>query len=490
MRRGAVRGSAGAALALALVAADPAAARELWRRGDAALEVRGSVREVATLTHGTDASSFARRSAADLSCALADRFPDCPAFAVVGDKDVWQSLTRLRIRIDARLNAQLSAVVTYDHEILGGILDTLGASLGASTAVERFLDLEWDLEILGFDDGPEDHRRWRHLLYRGYLRLETGRFEVVVGRQRIPWGVGRIWNPIDRFNFIPPLAVEGDQTPGVDAIDVRFNFSGFTYLEAVYTPNGSRDEAAYALRLHGGWGEMDYSAVAGRWQGAWATGLDLAGNLADAAVRLEAVWTRPTDDVWRIGRPAPETLDPFWQVVVSADYNVDLGSGLYVLVEYLYNGNALGFGEGRAGVLLPFFETTDETPPGFVPPPPPPPAPLFPGGPGVAPPAPPPPTGAFVGPGSAARFGGSAVVTAARHQTGLQLGYDLTPVLRLDGLVLYDWNGHSVALAPVLGFTPTDSLELRAGLQVFFGPRRSQYGSAAHLAFLQLEWFF
>ena len=35
------------------------------------------------------------------------------------------------------------------------------------------------------------------------------------------------------------------------------------------------------------------------------------------------------------------------------------GTGLYVLGEYLYNGNGLGFGEGKAAALLPFFERTN-----------------------------------------------------------------------------------------------------------------------------------
>jgi hypothetical protein len=62
------------------------------------------------------------------------------------------------------------------------------------------------------------------------------------------------------------------------------------------------------------------------------------------------------------------------------------------------------------------------------------------------------------------RLGGSRVVTLARHQTGAMLGYDLTPTLRGDLLVIYDWNGHSSAIAPQLRYTPRGDLEVALGV--------------------------
>jgi hypothetical protein len=88
------------------------------------------------------------------------------------------------------------------------------------------------------------------------------------------------------------------------------------------------------------------------------------------------------------------------------------------------------------------------------------------------------------------RFGGSRVVTLARHQTGAMLGYDLTPTLRGDLLVIYDWNGHSSAIAPQLRYTPRGDLEVALGVQVFTGSRASQYGPAENLAFFTIDYFF
>jgi hypothetical protein len=158
--------------------------------------------------------------------------------------------------------------------------------------------------------------------------------------------------------------------------------------------------------------------------------------------------------------------------VVSLDTNIDVGKGIYALVEYLYNGNALGLGGGRAGSLLSLYESTT-TPPAELPP-----AlrAIFPG--------------PYVQPVSSDRFGGSRVVSFARHQTGVMLGYDLTPTLRGDLLVIYDWDGHSSAVAPQFSYTPRGDLEVALGLQLFTGNPDSQYGQAENLVFLTVDYFF
>lgn len=456
-------------VAFGLAAGWPAEARELWRRGDASLEITGSVREVFLVTQGTDSGRFAERAASARPltlCVQAARFSDCPAFDEIGRRDVWQSLTRVRTRLDVRANARISGALAWDHELLSGILDTFEGEIGRSFATEPLFDLGGDVDLFGLRERGR-RLRWRHVLYRGFLRVETERVEVVLGRQRIPWGVGRLWNPIDRFNAIPPLAIEGDQSPGVDALDVKLRASGFSYLEIAWAPADGSDDGT-ALRWHGVLGDADYSLVAGRFEEAWTFGADLATNLGGAAARLELVYADASRRIWPLGRAEPVEVDAYFQAVASIDYNLDWGSGVYLLLEHFYNGNATGFGRGNAGGLEPFFETTADRPAGLPP--------------GLP--------GPFVAPGSKDRFAANRVVTAARHQTGVQAGYDVNTVVRTDLLVLFDWNGHSAAFFPTVTATPTGSLELTFGAQLFTGSKRSQYGEAERLFFLRAEWFY
>ncbi|MGH0036863.1 MAG: hypothetical protein ACQGVK_17695 [Myxococcota bacterium] len=447
-----------AALLAALAVAPIAAAREVWRRGEAAVELSGSLRELVTTAELTDRDDFLEAfdpTGGEPDCVPpglaqppilpAGNFEDCRAFREVGDQRVWQSLTRLRIALDWSATAWLSGSLVADNELRVGQLDTLEASLSRGLGADSFLGAEDNVS-------RSDHASWRTLLYRGFVRAEVGPAEAVVGRQRIAWGVARLWNPMDRFNFVPPLAIEGDQSDGVDAVLARWNFDGFRFLEAVYAPGSSRDEARYALRIQGVWWDTDVSIMGGVFERAPSVGFDLARNLGDAAFRMEAVFTDPEESFQPVGASKAREPGQYWQVVVSLDYNFDLGSGLYVLAEHLYNGNALGFGRGRAAGLLPLIQNDGST--------------------------------------SRAVFAGSQVVTAARHQTGVQVGYDLLSELRGELVAIYDWNGGSAVFYPALTYGLADFVELRAGAQLGVGPRHSQYGEVGTLGFLQADFYF
>lgn len=447
-----------ASAVLALLVAQAAGARELWSSGGASLAVSGSVRELFTGTRGTDADRFAARfdpasPEFDPSCVPVSTFPDCSAWDEVGDRDVYTSLTRLRLHFDARATPELSAVVVWDLEGRIGRRGTVGLGLG-DFDTRRFVDLEDEISDRG-------DAYFRQLLYRAYLHYTGPKLELSVGRQRVPWGVGRLWNPIDRFNAIGPLAIEPDQSPGVDAIRARWLFSGFTYLEAVYAAGARGRDRAYAARFAGVLHDVDYGLVAGVFEQAPTLGFDLASNLGDAAGRLEVVWTDPERRVRPFGEPTAGELPDYWQVVVSIDRNFDVGSGLYALVEHLYNGNALGFGRGRAGGFVNFFQEADAS--------------------GI---------GRVVAPGTRDLFGQSGVVTLGEHLTGAELGYDLLADLHGELLVIYDWQGRSASVFPSVRYSPTGWLELTLGVQLFAGPHRSEFGQLDTLGFAMAEVFF
>jgi hypothetical protein len=412
---------------------------------------------VVTGTDGTSADAFATAAALDPACQGVAQFADCSAFDTVGDEDVWTSLTRARVQVDARASRRWSASLAYDHEWRAGTLGTLEGEF--SRDADTLLDLDDEIELFGLDPRG-DHFRWRHRLYRGYVRYEGAHVHVTAGRQRLAWGTGKLWNPIDRLSAIGPLAIEGDEFAGIDAIEARWMWSGFDYAQIVAAPGDSARTSRYALRVHGVLRGDDVSFVAGFFEQAFAVGADFSGNLGDAAWRAEAIWTNPSRDVWMMGEPAPRELPEFWQIVVSIDTTIDIGSGLYVLVEHLYDGNALGFGRGRAGALLPLFGATGD----------------------IASPTP--------APHGRERFAGSRVISLAMHTTGVQLGTDVTAALRGDLLLLYDWNGTSAAFAPIVSYSGWNSLELRVGAQLFTGPRRSQFGGQQAIGFAVVEWFF
>jgi len=441
------------------LATGPAGAGEVWRSGDAYLDLGGTVREITLVSRGTSPEAFEAGLVQCFQSAVPNvpspsEFANCPAFAAVGEKRVATSSTRLRLRMEARANAHWSAVISFDNEFLAGTLDTFEGRFGSDLAGRDFFDASGQI--------GEDPVAYRYSLYRGYLNFESEHLEAVVGRQRIPWGVGRLWNPVDRFNAIRPLALQPDESPGVDAINARILFSDFSQLQLVFAPGRDAQEHKYAARLQGMARNIDYGFVAGVFSGATTLGADFSGNLADAAGRAEIVYTRPGTgadrNVWPVGAPGAAPLDDFWQLVVSVDYNIDWGSGVYVLAEHLYNGNALGFGFGLAGPLLGFFEQTAGIP--------------------------------YYAATSADRFGGSQVITRSSQLTGLQVGYELTPEIRLSALVIYDWDGESAVFFPSVAYSPLAWLDLTLGLQTTAGGPYSEFGDAPTTGYLLADFYF
>ncbi len=436
------------ALAPALSPA-PAQAAELWRSQQRSLEFSGSLRELLSASEGIEP---ARTAKAFEACDTPEAFVDCPAWGTLRARDAWQSLTRLRMQFALRWSDRLSAELSYDNEWRGGMLDGLFGRAGL--VEDSFLGLE---DQVG--DGGRYHA-WVHRAYRALLRFEGERLQWTLGRQRIPFGVGRLWNPIDRFNPIGPLSLESDQSPGIDALSLRWLFSGFSSLHAVYAPGLRGADTRAALRYQAVLRNVDVGLTAGVFEEALAAGADLAGNVRDAAWRVEAVFADPHREAKTFDAPAPRRIEPFWQVVLSLDTNFDIGSGLYVLVEHLYDGNALGLGRGRAGARLPLF---------------------------AAPASPHAPLGAPI---SADRFAGSRVVSFAPQQSGLEFGYDLVAALHGRLLLLWDWKGESAALVPSLVFSGWNNSELSVGAQFFRGERASQYGERAPLFYGLYEVFF
>lgn len=82
-------------------------------------------------------------------------------------------------------------------------------------------------------------------LYRAYGQYQGERHFWSIGKQRIPLGVGRIWNPIDVFNPVDVQAVETDERSGTDAIRYEYALSELSNLDLTIA------DGKAAIRLKG-----------------------------------------------------------------------------------------------------------------------------------------------------------------------------------------------------------------------------------------------
>jgi len=226
-------------------------------------------------------------------------------------------LTRFRIR--PSLSVPWNALLEVEGE-MSAVARTGGQYLfGQGQPVGRqVLDLRWTIAeqehfaVVTFIDRLVYRQRW------------TGG-EVAVGRQRISWGTGHIWNPTDLFNPLNPANFAKIEKDGADAVSAKVFLGTLTDVQAVWNPAADAPSNA-GVRLRTNIGTYDVSVLGGYFDSAPVTGGDFAGNLGPMGIRAEVLYSGP----------AKSGTSKFLKAIVGADQQFT--GTLYGLVEYQYNG--------------------------------------------------------------------------------------------------------------------------------------------------------
>lgn len=116
---------------------------------------------------------------------------------VPGGQRYLLDLNRLRLQLQGKLSEHVAVDLQYDNELLfGSYLHTAQFASQSSLAPDQYLDLDGNYLRGGSYYG-------QHRLYRGNVTLSSGDTDVRIGRQRIAWGTGRFWSPLDLLNPEP-----------------------------------------------------------------------------------------------------------------------------------------------------------------------------------------------------------------------------------------------------------------------------------------------
>lgn len=235
------------------------------------------------------------------------------------DKNQFLNLTRVRLRASANLwkNSRLET----EYEADGLYFNSTGQlELGSSGKTNRqIVKLRWT-------PVNEKHFQLTHFIDRLYLWQGFKSGSVVIGRQRISWGTGRVWNPMDLFNPINPASYYKIEKDGADAVSAKYAFGNFTDLNVVFNPQEKIKNSNYAFRFRTNYAEYDMAVMGGYFDRRIVGGLDFAGNLFDAGVRGEGIISVNKDS----------TEDNFVKFILGIDNQ--FSPELYALAEYHYNG--------------------------------------------------------------------------------------------------------------------------------------------------------
>ncbi len=334
------------------------------------------------------------------------------------EETVWVNLTRTRLRPVLYLGENTRLSVEYELDAIHLSSQVPYVELG-ETGRRQVFDWRWE-------PVQESHYQVQHYLDRLYLRRDFGWGNLIVGRQRISWGTGRVWNPTDFFNPINPVNFEKLEKDGADAVSVKIYAGNFTDLQLVYNVEDRWRRRNIAGRFRTNLGGYDFSLVAGRVDERTVTGGDFAGNLWDAGLRGELAyfWSKREGD------------QGFLKAVLGADYQFN--PKLYGMVEYHFNG------EG----------TTDRSKYEFF------------------------------------RLFRGEILNVARNYLFVQANYQVHPLVLLSVGANSNLDDGSDFWLLLLTYSAGDNTALSVGAQFFRGKQDTEYGFFPESVFAKLEWYF
>ena len=192
-------------------------------------------------------------------------------------------LNRLRLELKGNLADAVALDLQYDNEVLlGSYLHTRQFALQNEQRTSQYDK---------YGDGGSWYGRQR--FYRAAVTLSAGNTDLRLGRQRVAWGTGRFWNPVDLLNPINPIALEREERVGVDAVLAEHKFGPLSRISAVYAPTHDGVESSAALNWHANVAGIDYSLIGGRFRNERVLGGDLATQVAGAGLRAELTHNEP-----------------------------------------------------------------------------------------------------------------------------------------------------------------------------------------------------
>lgn len=239
---------------------------------------------------------------------------------IVNLKDQFFDLTRIRLRPtlyignNSRFNLEYEINSLYLSESGFGLFN-----LNSVSTRRQLGKLNWNIV-------ERDHFVLNHFIDRLTFRQDFDFGNIEIGRQRISWGTGRIWNPTDLFNPINPANFAKIEKDGADAVSAMIYLGNFTDLNIVYNPTNNFKSSNYGFRFRTNFFEYDFAVIGGYFDNRIVTGLDFAGNLFDAGVRGEGILSFNKDN----------SEDHFAKFILGTDYQFT--PELYVVLEYHFNG--------------------------------------------------------------------------------------------------------------------------------------------------------
>ena len=242
---------------------------------------------------------------------------------------------KLRLRLLGRLSGTAVFETAYEvHPMVYDNFTPLSAGMvsGLQTTSAYRVD-DFDAQLYPDADDTGSFRIIQNL-DRFSLTLSPGLADFSIGRQPIAFGSAHVINPTDvlaPFNF---NELDTEERLGVDAVRVRLPVGAMGEIDSglVFGKDFETKNSAAFLRLRYPVKATDFTLSTVAFKDNFLIGLDATRAVKGAGVWLEAAWT------WAGLLDDRISDEDYSRASMGIDYNINWKDGLYVYLEYHYNG--------------------------------------------------------------------------------------------------------------------------------------------------------
>ena len=188
---------------------------------------------------------------------------------------------------------------------------------------------------------------------RMLLQYSDEKWEVIIGRQRINWGINNVWNPNDLFNAFNLLEFDYEERPGSDAVRIQHNLQHNDSFELAYKASKNSDEQIAALLYKWNRKKYDFQLLSGIYQTDFVVGGGWAGSIKEAGFKGEMSYFIPkqnsleSSENFCFSLMVDQTYKNDWYLSLTMLYNSN-PTNAFMINEGIYNFNV------SAKMLFPF----------------------------------------------------------------------------------------------------------------------------------------
>ncbi len=266
---------------------------------------------------------------------------------------------------------------------------------------------------------------------RANIQFNKNNFDIIIGRQRINWGINMVWNPNDIFNTFNFYDFDYIERPGCDAIRLQYYTGVSSSVEFAFKIDTDEKITTAAMYRFNKW-NYDFQVMGGLYKDDIVAGAGWSGYIKNAGFTGEGSYFIDRKNF-------ADTTGIF---VFSAGANYTFRNSIYLHGSMLFNSNGT---TGNAGWGSTFFIIQDVTPKTF---------------------------------------------TLAKYSILGQISYPFTPLIRGDISSIFNPNDKSIFIGPNLDFSLSDNITLLMMSQIFLGDPGTEFGYNSSLFYLRLKWSF